>query len=70
MIIEEFDQRTFANMEVALERACRLLPNDADSHETRSYVAARLLVCARAGNKTLHGLTRAARQAVADLQNK
>ena len=70
MILEEFDQRTFANMEVALERACKLAPNGAVDHEARSYIAARVLECARSGDKTLHGLTQAARRAVADLQDK
>ena len=37
MLAEEFDERTAANMEVALERACRRLPVDRNDHETRKF---------------------------------
>ena len=34
MIADSFDSRTLANMEVALERACKILPTGAEQHET------------------------------------
>ena len=35
MIAESFDPRTLANMEVALERACKALPLGSEQHEAR-----------------------------------
>jgi hypothetical protein len=39
MIADNFDSRTRANMDVALERACALLPAGAEQHENRRYIA-------------------------------
>ena len=68
MLAEKFDQRTLANMEVALERASRLLANGADQHEHRRHIASRILQCAESGNKTLDGLTEAASAAARELR--
>ncbi len=57
MIADTFDSRTRANMEVALERACLLLPAGAEQHENRRYIASRILKCAEDGGVTLSGLT-------------
>ena len=51
MITEKFDSRTLANMEVALERASRLLANGAEQHEHRRHIASRILKQAEAGDK-------------------
>ena len=59
MITEKFNSRTLANMEVALERACRLLANGGERHEHRRYIASRILAHAETGDKTLDGLTEA-----------
>jgi hypothetical protein len=68
MITEKFDSRTLANMEVALERASRLLPNGATQHEHRRHIASRILKRAEAGDKTLDGLTEAASAAARELR--
>ena len=34
-IADSFDSRTLANMEVALERACKLLASGSEQHDTR-----------------------------------
>src|SRR5260221_10665356 len=34
----KFDERTTANMNVAPENACRVLPNSGGDHETRKYI--------------------------------
>ena len=60
MITEDFNERTIANMEVALDRACERFPKQLATHEARKRVAARILECARAGECTLKGLTDAA----------
>jgi hypothetical protein len=38
MIADSFDSRTLANMEVALDRACRLLHSGAEQHKTVSLL--------------------------------
>lgn len=68
MITEKFNSRTLANMEVALERASRLLPDGAERHEPRRYIASRILQRAETGDKTLDGLTEAAGAAARKLR--
>ncbi len=67
MIAESFDSRTLANMEVALERACKMLPAGAEQHEYRRYIASNILACAEAGDTTLGALTEAGRLAASEL---
>ena len=59
MIIDHFNDRTIANMEVALERACRRLPSGSDKHQTRRLIANKIVECANRGNTTLGRLTEA-----------
>jgi hypothetical protein len=67
MIADSFDSRTLANMEVALERACKLLPVGAEQHDHRRYIAGKLLGCAERGDTTLGGLTDAGALAASEL---
>jgi hypothetical protein len=60
MITEHFDERTIANMEVALDRACERFPKQLATHEARKRIAARILKRAAQGERTLKGLTDAA----------
>jgi hypothetical protein len=57
---EKIDERTAANMEVALEQACRVLPLRGD-HETRERIARKLLHSARDGTPTLSDFIKVAR---------
>jgi hypothetical protein len=66
LIAERFDSRTLANMEVALDRACKFLPVGSERHEARRHIAAKILQCAKSGDLTLGGLTEAARAATTD----
>ena len=66
LIAERFDARTLANMEVALDRACKILPAGSERHEARRHIASRILQCANGGDLTLGGLTEAARAATTD----
>ena len=59
MIAESFDSRTLANMEVALERACKGLSIGAEEHRVRRRI--------ERGDITLGGLTAAARAAATEL---
>lgn len=66
MIAEIFDERTIANMEVALDRACRALPNGGD-HAVRRHIAGEILECAKRGDTALGMLTEAGRRAATDI---
>jgi hypothetical protein len=68
MLAEKFDSRTLANMEVALERASKLLKQRAEQHEFRRYVASKILERAEHGDKTLEGLTEAGSAAARELR--
>jgi hypothetical protein len=68
VIAESFDSRTLANMEVALERTCKLLSAGAEEHGTRRHIASKILECAAGGDKTLEGLTQAGRAAATELR--
>ena len=65
MITDEFNERTVANMEVALQRACERFPKETTTHEARKRIAARLLERAERGERTLKGFTDAAITAAA-----
>ncbi len=60
-------ERVRANMEVALDRACRFLAACDNTHENRKRVAQSRLDCVQAGHTTLGDLTAAARHAVLDI---
>jgi hypothetical protein len=57
MITDTFDRRTIANMEVALERACLLLPTGGEKHRARRIIACKIIECANRGETTLSRLT-------------
>ena len=63
--MKALDDRTIANLEVALEEACRSLPHGG-AHEIRREIAQKLLDSAAHGNKTLSGLIEVARAALAE----
>lgn len=66
MIVEHFDRRTMAAMEVALEKACACWPNGG-KHNLRKQVAQSIIRCAKTGNTALDALTEAAERALAQL---
>jgi hypothetical protein len=67
MITESFNSRTVANMEVALERACLLLPVGSEKHRARRIIASKIIECANRGDTTLGRLTEAGYAAVMQL---
>ncbi len=67
LITEQFSERTIARMDIALERACRILPETFAHHTSRKFVAEQIVECAKAHTQTLGGLTEAGRRAVAEL---
>lgn len=68
MSIRDFDEKTRANMEFALHRACSSLPADlVETHEARSKIALAIEEAAREGERTLTGLTSVGRQAAREV---
>lgn len=67
MLSCEFDDETIVRMEEALRFACQHLPPGRRDHETRKFIAERILECARKGQIGLQELTNAAVQALKDL---
>ena len=70
MIAENFDSRTLANMEVALELACKSLPVGAEQHRYRRFIAFRIIECAKRGDTTLRGLGEAGRSGANELRER
>jgi hypothetical protein len=67
--MDEFDDRTRANMDIVLEEICREMPHGGD-HESRKFVAERLMECAREGHTALADLNSVARRALLELTNR
>jgi hypothetical protein len=66
---KQLRDRTLANMDVALEEACREFPNGGD-HEQRKFVAMRLKSGAENGIETLGELRVIAAAAVSELSKR
>jgi hypothetical protein len=62
-------ERVTANMDVVLEEVCRVLPHGGD-HETRKYIAKKLIQGAKKGNTTLDGMRSVARTALQELSRR
>jgi hypothetical protein len=62
----KIDQRTTANMDVVLEEVCRSLPHGGD-HESRKYIAKKLMQTVKQGNVTLERLRPVAGRAFSEL---
>ncbi|UPK31384.1 hypothetical protein [Bradyrhizobium sp. 195] len=67
LITEQFSERTISRMDMALESACRILPETLAHHGARTYVAERIVECARSHTQSLDALTEAGKRAVAEL---
>jgi hypothetical protein len=67
MIADSFDSRTLANMEVALESACKGLAVGREEHPVRRHIASSIIKCAKSGDRTLTGLTDAGLVAATEL---
>jgi hypothetical protein len=61
-----FDRRTFANMNVALDRVCETAARGED-HAVRKRVAKQIIKCARSGKTTLGELTAAGQRGLITL---
>jgi hypothetical protein len=68
-IAESFEPRTLADMEVALEQACKVLSTRGEEHRSRRKIADKILECARRGDITLGQLTMAGSSAAERLRS-
>lgn len=64
--MKKVDERTIANMEVALEQVCRVMPHGGD-HATRKLIARKLLHGARHGTSNLGDFILIARTALSEI---
>ena len=69
MITEAFDRRTIANMKVALERACLVLPTGGEKYRACRIIAGKIIECANRGETSLSRLTEAAYAAAMQLSS-
>lgn len=67
MIADSFDSRTLANMQLALERACKILSTGGEKHWARRHIASKIMERVEGGDKTLRGMTEAGRAAALEL---
>lgn len=67
MILERFDRKTLARMEMALEQACGVVATGNQKHRSRRYIAKRIIDCASSGARDLGSLTAAAIAAAEEL---
>jgi hypothetical protein len=67
--MDEFDDRTRANMDMVLEQICQEMQHGGD-HESRRFIAERLIECAREGRTSLTEFNSVARRALLELTNR
>ena len=65
----KIDERITTDMDAVLEEVFRVLPHGGD-HETRKYIAKKLIQGAKKGNATLDGLRNVARIALEELSHR
>jgi hypothetical protein len=68
--MEKFDERTAANLDVVLDEVCKSLPNNGGDHESRKFVAVKLLRAAHRGKRTLGALELVARRALQTISRR
>ncbi|KZD20357.1 hypothetical protein A4A58_19145 [Tardiphaga robiniae] len=70
MVAQTVDKRTILEMEIALTKACEVLPRELDSHKNRCFVAKKILKRVNAGERTFGGMVSAGMAAVEALRRK
>jgi hypothetical protein len=63
----KIDDQTAANLDVVLDSVCRTLPNSGGDHESRKFIAARMLRAVQRGKRTLGALETVAKRAMKSL---
>lgn len=61
---ESFDRRMLLDMEAALDRASKRLPDAQNNHSSRTFIATKIIECVVSGNHSEDAMMRAAFEAV------
>jgi hypothetical protein len=64
--LNDFDERTQANLDIVLDEICSELPHGGD-HESRKAIAEQLMQAARDGRTSLRDLTYVGRRALTQI---
>lgn len=59
LVAQMVDKRTILEMEIALTKACEVLPRELDNHKNRCFVAKKILKRVNAGERTFGGMVSA-----------
>jgi hypothetical protein len=70
LVIDAFGNRAILEMEMALTKACEILPRELDNHKNRCFIAKKILKRVNAGEYTFGGMVCAGMAAVEELRRK
>ncbi len=70
LIVESFDNSVRFNMEMALDKACQLLPPKLNNHDFRRMIAVKIAEQVRDGQCSAETINLAATKAVEDLRQQ
>ncbi|MEZ0221866.1 hypothetical protein [Tardiphaga sp. 619_E2_N8_5] len=70
LVAQMVDKQTILEMEIALTKACEVLPRELDSHKNRCFVAKKILKRVNAGERTFGGMVSAGMGAVETLRRR
>jgi hypothetical protein len=70
LVTEAFGNNTMFEMEMALQRACQVLPAELDNHKNRCFIARRILARVGGGERTFGGMVSAGMAAVEQLRQR
>jgi hypothetical protein len=70
LVAQMVDKRTILEMEIALTKACEVLPRELDNHKNRCFVAKKILKRVNAGERTFGGMVSAGMGAVETLRRR
>lgn len=70
LVAQMVDKQTILEMEIALTKACEVLPRELDNHKNRCFVAKKILKRVNAGERTFGGMVSAGMGAVETLRRR
>lgn len=68
LVTEAFGKHAVFEMELALQKACQILPPEMDTHENRCFIARSILARVGGGERTFGGMVSAGMAAVEKLR--
>lgn len=70
LVTETLGNRAILEMELALTKACEVMPHELDNHKNRCFVAKNILKRVNAGERTFGGMVSAGMAAVEALRRR